>query len=1262
MPSWTTMQQAAIDQRNADILVSAAAGSGKTAVLTERVMQRLIGSEKEAPIELDRFLIVTFTSAAAQEMKERIMQKVTSFMDELTEKEDADPAMLDYLERQIALVPQASISTIHAFCLKVIRNFFNELDIDPNIKVGNDGELAMLRSELLDDLMEEYLEAEDPDFLELADVYGSVQGLDGLKELILDVDTFSKSTPFPKLWLKRQVENLKRPYATIDEMPWAAQFKEQIEKTVADVDKLYDKAIALCRKPNGPELYEEAVQSDRDQLSTILEAGSLKDMILAVMNMEFIALSRKKQECDMAVKEQVKKYRDLAKDVIKKLQEDLSYVVDEKLLMQLPFVGHLMESLCKVIEAFEERYSIQKQEMGVADYNDLEHYALELLVKPAFDEQGELIGVTYTEAAKELSRFYKEVYIDEYQDSNTVQETLLKAVAEADQENGPTRFMVGDMKQSIYRFRLANPKIFAEKYQAWEKHEGTKMTEAKEVCIDLSQNFRSRANILEGANDLFEQVMSEEVGELAYDAHAKLYVGNFYNEGNPEALEEGSLSDAIELHLLETKEQEESTEDESGLDNLKNAECEAMLVAGLIDQLLRGEGNPTHIFDKEIGAYRKVEPRDIVILLRATKDKANIFENALISKGIGAYADMSNSFFDAMEVQTMISLLKIIDNPLQDIPLLTVLRSPIVGANYDELVYIRKAKEDCCFFDALTFYCESHPEKIYLNDFLDRLEAYREISSELKTEELIARLYIETGYYRYVTMLPTGPKKKANLELLRKYAADYETNNQGKLFGFLQYLDKLSETKEGLQEAKVVDGNENLVRIMSIHKSKGLEFSVVFLSDSGKRFNNNDLMKQVLLHNELGLAPDYVDTKHYVKYPTLAKLAIKEQIKSENISEEMRVLYVALTRAKEKLFITGTLPDLQDRIYLWRLYADRTETAIMPLGVKRGNSYLNWIGMSLYAHPNVPFFREMIGDTNQYDLAGNSRWQVKVWHKEDLGELEKVRQALVSDQKQLILQWDSEAVYSEYKEDIIRQLSYVYPYEKAISLPGKVSVSELKRQEYEELASTYVLPNPVVISDETEEKATLLEEAYIPKFMRGEEVIKGAVRGTLIHSVFEHLDYLRFTKESEIKAELERLIGEHILQQEILEAINIKRLSEMAQSKIVDRMRKAKHVEKEKAFIYLMAANQVNPDYPENEEILVQGVIDSFFVDEEGITLIDYKTDYIDRADVEKSKAFIISKYKKQLELYAVALENITKTKVAHRYIYLYNINEWVRV
>lgn len=1272
--AWTPAQQAAIDKRGANILVSAAAGSGKTAVLTERVMKRIMGSETEAPIEIDRFLIVTFTSAAAGEMKERITAKLGEQMQKIQLQENIeDPEVIsrmNYLERQMALVHKASISTIHSFCLKTIKAYFNRLDIDPNIKVGNQAELEIMKMEILEELLEERFEEEDKDFLALAEVYGSVQGMAPLMKLILEVYTFSKSTPFPEVWLKKQVQILKTPYNNVTEMPWAEAIKKSIYEQVKDLKIIYKDAIKLCNAPHGPMLYGPTLEGDILPLENINENTDLSTLITAVKSISFAALSRKKQECDETLKEKVKSYRELAKEIVKDIQGDLAFVEDSKLMAQLPQVGQLMENLVALIKEFEIRYSEAKQKAGVVDYSDLEHLCMQLLVVPEFDENGEYIGVSYTEVAEELGAFYKEVYIDEYQDSNTVQETILGAVANANKEAHTTRFMVGDMKQSIYRFRLANPLIFADKYQSYDKHQleeakdNVAITKADEdgkakiqdVCIDLSQNFRSRDNILQGVNDIFEQIMSPEVGELVYDEYAKLRVGNLYNDGNPESLPAHSLAESIEVHLLETKEPEGSAEsEENGLEDLKKVECEALMVASLIDKLLKGEGNPTHIYDKEIGEYRKVEPRDIVILLRATKDKASIFETALINKGIGAYADVSDNFFEAIEIQTIISYLQIIDNPLQDIPLLTVLRSPIVGLQLDDLVYIRKAKEEGCFFEALEVYLQEEGAKESVKAFRKQLETYREASAELTVEELIAKLYVETGYYRYVSMLPTGAKKKANLSLLKKYAAQYENMNNGKLFGFLQYVIKLQQTTDGLQEAKLVGESENLVRIMSIHKSKGLEFSVVFLCDTNKKFNHSDIMKSVLLHNELGIAPDFVDTDMYVKYPTIPKIAIKNQIISENISEEMRVLYVALTRPKEKLFITGTVSDMDKAVKKWSMFARREGKAILPLGVKKAGSYLNWIGMSLYAHSEMSALRSLLDDPQSVCFNGQSKWQLTVWDKASLGMENKAQELHQKDERQLLENWDADKVYGEYKEEINRRLSFIYPHEAAIYLPTKLSVSEIKREAQKSLIS-----EAGHIEERLITPLKMADEMPVPHFIKSEEKIAGAKRGTLIHSIFEHLDFLRFNTYEAIREELMRLIGEKRLQEEVLEVVSIKRLVEMTNSEMVQRMKRAKHIWKEKQFIYLAHANDVAESYPEDEDILIQGIVDTFFLEEDGLVIIDYKTDYVSPENPEESIRQIKARYTKQLDLYEEALYQITGIPVKEKVIYLYNINKWI--
>lgn len=1253
--AWTKPQQAAIDKRDADILVSAAAGSGKTAVLTERVLNRIIGAGHEEPIEIDRFLIVTFTSAAANEMKERIAHKLSEKIEKLQDEVLQDNGQeakekISYLEKQIALIQTASISTIHSFCLRVIKTYFHKLDIDPNIKVGNEAELGIMKMEILQEMIEEKFEGEDKDFLKVAEIYGSVQGMLPLAHLILDMHTFSKSTPFPEVWLDEKVSMLSIKYNALEHVPWAQTIQQHILSQIKDIKVIYEEGIALCQRVNGPELYQNVLQDDIKQLEGIGENQNLEEMLRQIQRVTFVSLPRKKQECDEVLKERVKDYRNLAKEIIKSMQEELAFISDDKMLTYLPQAGELMGILVQLIKEFEVRYQETKQNVGIVDYNDLEHLCMKVLVEPHFNTLGEFEGITYTDEARELSQFYKEIYIDEYQDSNAVQEMILNAIAACEKTDGPTRFMVGDMKQSIYRFRLANPLIFANKYEKWTKYLPEKDNHSEQICIDLSQNFRSRANILSGINDLFEQLMSKAVGELEYDEHAALRVGSADQEDHLENIEGIQLSKAIEFHIVETKETEgieSSREDISEIEDFKNVELEALMVATLIDKLLKGEANPTHLYDKEIGSYRKVEPKDIVILLRATKNKASLYENALIAKGIGAYADVSSNFFDAIEIQTVLSFLKIIDNPLQDIPLITVLRSPIVGVSLDDLVIIRQSAETGCFYEALKVYTAREDAKSNITQFMQQLLSYRAQSNQLAIEELVAKIYVETGYYRYVGMLATGAKKKANLEMLKAYASTFETSHNGKLFNFIQYLDKLRETSDSLGEAKLVGNHDNLVRIMSIHKSKGLEFGIVFLCDTAKRFNHSDIIKNILLHSELGLGPDFIDDKNHVKYPTIPKIAIKNQITSENISEEMRVLYVALTRAKEKLFITGAVADFSQKAKRWSLFAVRNQKEILSLGVKRAGSYLDWVGMSLFAHPNLPAIKQAAQIETSYELEGTSKWQLVLWDKPDLAL--ETKQLTVSNacKKEILNEWDPTKTYGQYKEEIYKKLSFEYPYQQAILLPTKLSVSEVKNKRDDEL-----------------EKVGFLQRANadkkIPTFMGEDVQVRGAQRGTLIHEVFEHLDFTRYTKKEEIYEELTKLISEKKIAQEVLQIIDIDRLVEVACSKMLMRMREAKHIWKEKQFVYLAHAIDIDPSYPKDEKILLQGVVDTFFVEQDGIVIIDYKTDYIDLNHIETSTRYIKEKYKKQLELYAQAIGEIMRLPIKEKCIYLYNINKWL--
>lgn len=1259
---WTVGQQAAIDRRYANVLVSAAAGSGKTAVLTERVFQRVVGNEEESGIDIDRFLIVTFTSAAAQEMKERIADKLSEEIEKVQEEggEEVEKKLI-YLEKQLSLIGKASISTIHAFCLKTVKNYFNHLEIDPNIKVGDESELHLMKLDIIEEILEELFESEDQEsFLNLADTYGNVRGMEPLIDLILSMHTFSKSTILPDVWLDEMSEALLKPYGSIGDTIWERSLLKEMMDALYDLELIYNEALKLALDTMGPALYEPVLREDlrqiqevtsilpKDASETLEEQQSFpeaKALLDKIRTISFGRLPTKKQECDPQIKEKVKAYRDLAKDIIGDLQEKTRILTDVTLSEKTYQAGRLMKELVSLIKLFDERYTQAKREKNVVDYNDLEHMCLKLLITHERDEEGKVV-IAYTDVARELSDFYEEIYIDEYQDSNMVQETLLGSIACA-KEDGPTRFMVGDMKQSIYRFRLANPLIFAGKYNAFEKYkEGDENDPStrKNICIDLSQNFRSRELILDATNDLFDQVMRKEVGELLYDEDAKLKVGNLYEQGSVEQYT-NDIAQNVELHLVEMGEKEDCPEEEG--EDLKAIEVEARMVAQLISELLNGTGSVKVVFDKELGDYRPVEARDIVILLRSVQEKAQLFEEALLERGIDAYADVAGQFFDALEVQIMLAFLHIIDNPRQDIPLITVLRSPIVRLDFDEILQIRKYREESDFYTALVSYIEDGQAPKNLEDFYKLLQNYREQSALLPLEELMNKLFIDTGYYRYVSMLPAGAKKKANLKMLKKYAEDFESNNGVGLFGFLQHMKKLESTGAKVSEAKLVGESENLVRIMTIHKSKGLEFPIVFVCNTDKKFNNQDIMQNVLMHHQLGLGPRFVDEKQNVMYETIPFHAIKSRIVSENISEEIRVLYVALTRAKEKLYLTGTVKELGAQLEKWSQFAIRNEKSILPLGLKKSPTYLNWIGMSLFAHKEFDAFRNQIGADCSYLFEGKGHWAFKLWKKEEIKASEKALVKRIEERQELLEGWDTTKVYSEQKETIYERLVYQYPHQKATEMPVKVAVSALKKKEQEKVSNTKLFQE---------------SDKEVPSFMKEQVSMKATTRGTIIHSIFEHLDLLSYTTKDDIQEELIRLVACGKVAEDAKDLVNTEKLVEVAASEVFKRMKKAEHVWKEKAFVYLAPAREVDEDYPEDEEVLIQGVIDTCFVEEDGIVLVDYKTDYVDLEHMEQSIEKIKDRYRIQLDLYGRALSHIMTIPVKEKWLYLYSINKWIKI
>lgn len=1182
---FTTEQQLAIDLQDKNILVSAAAGSGKTAVLTERVIKRVLNTGKNR-VNIDRFLIVTFTNAAASEMKERIEIKLGDALSTAADGEE-----VDYLQKQLGLLGKASISTIHSFCGKLIRTHFNELGLEPNMRTCTEQEATLLQNLAVTDILTAAFEEESDAFYQLCDAYGSVNGMDAIASMILQIYKFTQSTVFPQKWLAQQVATLEAGDNAAFEASLAADLRLELES----IQTLLERALVIAKKPNGPLHYADSIGFNLQNLSK-MDLSSFANIVSALANCNIAALSRKRPACDLSLKDAAKSLSSTATSRLKYLQDNYAILADPTVISKTASISTIFKELARLVTTFETRYAEKKQDLGVLDFNDLEHYAIKLLVT---ESDGALAPTT---VAKELGKYYSEIYIDEYQDVNDVQETILSAIA----TNGATRFMVGDIKQSIYKFRLSNPKIFLDKYNRFQQFSPTA---AADIRIDLSHNFRSRAIILDAANEIFERLMRPAVGDLIYDQAQRLYAGREYATFDETAKQ-------CELHLLEL-----STLDADDAEEPSNkAELEAAMIAKIVKDILDGNSNPKIVYDKDLDIYRAVEPRDIAILVRA-KAVSTAFENALYKVGVDAYAEISKSFFEATEVELMINFLKIIDNINQDIPFLSVLHSSLLGLDFDELSEIR-TYADGSFYNACVAYKQLHPHS-KLADFFTEIEGFRKLSKMVPVSELIDQVFLQTGYLGYVSMLDHGAIRSANLRILKQTAIDFEQNTKVGLFNFLIFLEQLRNDEASIQQAKSAVDQNNTVKIMSIHKSKGLEFPIVILANAHKRFNQMETYQPILLHNQLGLGAQFRDMEKYVDYTTLPYLAIKNKIFNENISEEIRILYVALTRAKEKLIVTAVTNSFDSLLSNALLHATEHIDSIF---IRNQNSYLNWIILALAHHPYT--LTESVANFNAGTMG---QWIIKQYSRLSFADADAdfveppSSNEVIQDIFDLIA---TDTSSNSLKDEIFAKLDYEYRHILDTTLPQKISVSELKTKMSDSISSAPYSSN-------------------IPKFIASSSY-DGLSHGNIIHAVFQHLDYLKYTDHTSIRQNIESMIAQNKLAKNTLAIANIDRLVSFANSAIINRMRKAAFSFKEQPFLYQL---------PQSEgRSLIAGIVDAYFEENGKIIIIDYKTD----STKAHTKIEIVDRYRLQIQWYSEALQNITHKVVTERYLYLYSIDEFV--
>ena len=1162
-------------------------------------------------------------------MRERVLNAIYKKLDEEPENEN--------LQRQITLLNMASICTIDSFCLDVVKNNFYELDnVSPNFRIADTPEIELLKQEILDELFEEKYLSENKDFTKLINTYTSYRDDTPLKELILSIYNYINSSPYPLKWLDEKIEmfNIENELdKDFSQTPWGKVLLEEInEELIDDIAILTDSIDGLEYEKDLDE-FKQTIESDIKQLTILQENLNNWDKSYEIaQNIKFITWPRKKVESE--IKDEIKKIRDNVKKKFNKKLEKI-FVSDSKQSNQDIFdMYDILKKLKNLIIEFDEIFSKKKRDKNIVDFTDIEHFALNILVK-GVEKTTDKNGLAYekivkTDVAKKYTEKFEEIAIDEYQDSNLVQEFILSSIS-----RGNNMFMVGDVKQSIYRFRQAMPKLFLEKYSNYETV-GTASNDINGRKIQLFKNFRSRDNVLDFTNLIFKNIMSEKLGEVDYNEDEYLNFGaEDYKKINQSLKTEIDIIDLKKEENLDIENTEylENDNDTEELEHLENIEIEAKYVANKIKKLIDSK---YQVYDRKKENFRDITYKDIAILLRSTKDKASIYEQELIKLDMPVFSDSNQEYLDSIEIQTIMSLLKIIDNPMQDIPLVTVLRSNIGKFTDNELVEIRLSDKYENFYNCM------QKAKVDVNSqlkekighFLNQMETWRKEQEYLALDELIWKIYSDTGYYNYVGLMPNGNLRQANLKMLFERAKKYETASFKGLYNFINFIEKLKINSGDLSSAKIIGENDDVIRIMSIHKSKGLEFPVIFLVNTNKQFNEQDIKKNpVLLHQELGIGAKYINYNAQVQYDTLTREAIKNVIRNENISEEMRILYVALTRAKEKLIITGISNDyakqLEDIEQQKNIYA-RKDGKINPILVKKYKTYLDWILLVyLYEQANT----EELLELNR--IEQNSILEYKM----ENDEKENTSQKVIKTLNQKII--DKNKI-NKIKE----QIEYEYPNKLAIDIPTKSSVTKIKQMKNKQLGIDFEnLEDEENVS--TEAKIIAFEK---PKFLQEEKdnQITNAQKGTLTHLCLQKLKPKEEYNLEKIQTLIQNLEMNKIITEKEREAINPYKILQFTKSKIWEQLKNAKEYYQERPFYINVPASEIyNEDIEEN--VLVQGIIDLYFVNEIGnIVLVDYKTDYVENG----KELELVEKYKNQLELYKQALEEALNTKVDKVYIY----------
>lgn len=1160
---WTDEQKMAIDSRDKNQLVSAAAGSGKTAVLVERIIQSVIHEK----VNLDRLLVVTFTNAAAGSMKEKIQDKIN----EAIFKQDAN---YSFLKKQIHLIHKSHISTIHSFCFNVLRKYFYLIDVDPGFRVMDTNDSSMMLNETIEEVLERHYEKKDPDFLRFVDSYAESRGDSAVMDMIYKTYKILMSYPEPFVWFEDAIASLAIGENRLEDTIWMDIIKKEVRKYIEFAYQELQSAFEICPREMP---YMEALSKDNDNIAGLItdlnnDFERFRENLINIRHEKLNPINAKKKEIygnDLV--EFIKSKRQLYKDVLSKTMEIIPQKSFGNLADEINEMHPIMMVLSEIVKEVSSVFHQKKLAKKSLDFNDAEHLALRVL--------------KYDEAANYYKDKFQYIYIDEYQDSNGVQEEIINRIK---RENNV--FMVGDVKQSIYRFRQADPTLFIDKYNQYKAENDAD----KNKLVLLNKNFRSRPEILDFINNIFQNIMHEDCGEIEYDIDSFLLSGGVYEKNE----------NSVEVNILEKRPVDELEEE---LQELKTNQLEASFIVNRIKELV-GDNST------------EIKYKDIVILLRSAVSWSSVFEEVFFDNDIPLYSDVSSSYFDTMEIKVMINLLRLLDNTRQDIPLLSVMKSKIGGFTIDELIRIRLISPKSDFYDAMQHYKKIHKDELSVKiiKFINTVDKWKWRSRHTKLGSLIWEILIETDYYYFNGMLPNGNIRQGNLRLLSDRAGIFESEGNTGIFDFIAYLERIGQSYGDMSTAKLLGENDNVVRLMTIHKSKGLEFPVVICAGLSKKFNMSDLNDQIIISKKCLVAPKFIDTDRRIYRETLPRYASKIQLRKESISEEMRVLYVALTRAIDKLILVGTVNNYDKWVQKCR------EESCDYYHIISKRNYLDWIGIVLINHYSGKFNLNRISIADYDSIKAKNKSEDYVSIRKDL-DATKI---------------DSEAFYlfdKRYKWD--------YSHKSNHSLPGKITVTDIKN---------------ISLKNQNEFRYKIPFMQEVPLFKSKVSGFTPAEIGTITHAVLQLIKLKDLITKDYINEFVDEMIERKQLTEEEAKVVETDKILDFYCSELGSRMLKSSTIKREQPFILKKNVGDILQTKNDNsdESVYVQGIIDCYFYEDDEIVLIDYKTDRTGDDRVED----LIERYGTQIRTYREALDALTGKRVKESYLYLLNISKAVSI